>query len=56
MTTYFTLFTIRRNFLKNNNIARYKKGRKEHLVNRGWGIEWFTITKLGKKIFGGIRY
>ena len=25
-------------------------------VNHGLGIEWFTITKLGKKIFQGIRY
>jgi len=34
----------------------FKKDRKEYLVNHGLGIEWFTITKLGKKIFGGIRY
>ena len=33
----------------------YKKDRKEYLVNLGWGIEWFAITKLGKKIFRGIR-
>ena len=33
----------------------YKKDRKEYLVNQGWGIEWFAITKLGKKIFRGIR-
>jgi hypothetical protein len=33
----------------------YEKARKEYLVNRGLGIEWFAITKLGKKIFGGIR-
>jgi hypothetical protein len=34
----------------------FKKDRKEYLVNHGLGIEWFTITKLGKKIFPGIRY
>jgi hypothetical protein len=34
----------------------FKKDRKEYLVNHGLGIEWFTITKLGKKIFQGIRY
>jgi hypothetical protein len=34
----------------------FKKDRMEYLVNRGLGIEWFTITKLGKKIFQGIRY
>jgi hypothetical protein len=34
----------------------YEKDRTEYLVNRGLGIEWFTITKLGKKIFQGIRY
>lgn len=56
MTTYFILFPIRRSFLKNKNIARYKKDRKEYLVNRGLGIEGFTITKLGKKIFQGISY
>ena len=56
MTTYFILFPIRRSFLKNKNIARYKKDRKEYLVNDGLGIEWFTITKLGKKIFQGIMY
>jgi hypothetical protein len=33
----------------------YKKDRKEYLVNRGLGIEWFAITKQGKKIFFGIR-
>jgi hypothetical protein len=33
----------------------YKDDRKEYSVNRGWGIEWFTISKLGKKIFRGIR-
>ncbi len=34
----------------------FKKDRKEYLVNHGLGIEWFTITKLGKKIFQGISY
>jgi hypothetical protein len=33
----------------------YEKDRKEYLVNRGLRIEWFAITKLGKKIFRGIR-
>ena len=28
----------------------YEKDRKEYSVNRGWGIEWFAITKLGQKI------
>ena len=34
----------------------FKKDRKEYFVNHGLEIEWFTITKLGKKIFQGIRY
>ncbi len=34
----------------------FKKDRKDYLVNHGLGIEWFTITKLGKKIFQGISY
>jgi hypothetical protein len=34
----------------------FKKDRMEYFVNRGLGIEWFTITKLGKKIFQGIKY
>nr|QNO51097.1 tyrosine recombinase XerC [Methanosarcinales archaeon ANME-1 ERB6]QNO53790.1 tyrosine recombinase XerC [Methanosarcinales archaeon ANME-1 ERB6] len=29
----------------------YKKDRDKYLVNRGRGIEWFTITQFGKKIF-----
>ena len=29
----------------------YKKDRKEQSVNRGWGIEWFAITKRGEKLF-----
>lgn len=33
----------------------YEKDRKEYAVNHGCGIEWFAITKLGKKIFDGIR-
>ena len=37
------------------DIEDYKKDRKEYSVNHGCGIEWFAITKLGKKIFGGIR-
>lgn len=32
----------------------YKKDRKEDAVNHGCEIEWFAITKLGKKIFGAI--
>lgn len=32
----------------------YEKDRKEYAVNHGCGIEWFAITKLGKKIFLGI--
>ncbi|RCV65405.1 Site-specific recombinase XerD [Methanophagales archaeon] len=32
----------------------FEKDRKEYLVNHGLGIEWFTITKLGQKIFRGI--
>lgn len=33
----------------------FKKDRRAYLVNRGWGIEWFTVTQLGEKIFRGIR-
>ncbi len=33
----------------------FEKDRKDHLVKRGWGIEWFAITKLGGKIFRAIR-
>ena len=34
----------------------YEKDRKEYLVNRGLGIEWFAITKLGKKIFTALLF
>ena len=27
----------------------FEKDRKEHLVKRGWGLEWFAITKLGER-------
>ncbi len=33
----------------------YDKDREEYMVSRGWGIEWFAITKQGQKIFRGIR-
>ncbi|MEA3488662.1 MAG: hypothetical protein U9R10_05380, partial [Euryarchaeota archaeon] len=32
----------------------FEKDRKEHLVKRGWGIEWFAITKRGQEIFRAI--
>jgi hypothetical protein len=34
----------------------YEKDRKEYLVNRGLGIEWFAITKRGKKIFTALLF
>ncbi len=29
----------------------YEKDRDEYFVRHGWGIEWFSVTNLGKKIF-----
>ena len=33
----------------------YTKERNEYAIKRGWGIEWFSTTMLGRKILGGVH-